>query len=285
MGSIDIKKYIDCPAAVFDLQGRCWPSETGGVPCRIHVGPRRFLNVTVHPEELKLTLWHSEGGQLTYLPGEPVETTVDQDGTLLVDAVELVKQHFGKPEGYCAPDQWRWNKYRPWSDIFLTTPYGLASSYSVWLDIDWTHSTLRFVPGTLTLCGHDVRSIHWSTFQDECGAHSATMRPLVEQLLSGPRTLTAEDLMKPLRSIRDPHLNALTIITDRGEYVLDSSLNPYIAVRLADGTGVGGYQFKGYTSALTQVDIALQLMQADSAEDIRATLERLKQSGLVKRRK
>ena len=59
MGTIDIKKYIGCPAAVFELHGcaNTFRNPNEGVACRIKVGPRRFLNARVYPQQLKLLLW------------------------------------------------------------------------------------------------------------------------------------------------------------------------------------------------------------------------------------
>ena len=54
---IDINTYAYTPATVFDLHGAC-PStnQRAGVPCRIKVGPRRWLKKQVIPEKLSVTI-------------------------------------------------------------------------------------------------------------------------------------------------------------------------------------------------------------------------------------
>ena len=284
MGFIDIRKYIDCPAAVFDLQGRVYRDEEG-VPCRIKVGPRRFLNTRVCPEELKVVLWSRKDGAVTYLHGLEVPVERKEDGSLELDATALVKKHFGKRFSYCDKDQWRWNKKRVWSDTFLATDLGVAATRTVWLDIDWTHSNLFFAPGVLKLCGHEVSSIYWATFSGTCGAAERDVRPLVEKLLSAPHALEGEDVKKRLEEIPELWFNRLSIRTDRGNYSVDTSMGEELSVELADGTGIGGYRVRRACSCLDQVEILLRLMKADGEAQIKAALETLREQGLVTRTK
>jgi len=290
MGTIDINKYIGTPATVFELHGRAYTfsNKNAGVPCRIKVGPRRFLQERVHPEELKLVLWQTVEGQVDYRPHEPVDVTTEEDGTLFIDAVALARKYFGKGIFYCSSDRWKWNKGRCYSDTFLTTDFGLAQSHSTWLDINVTHSTLRFVPGTLTLCGHDVRRIYWETFCDELGAHSEAVRPVVETLLSAPHTLSAEDVQlapKLLALLQEEGFNDLTISTDRGVYSLSSSLSPALTITLKDEEPIGGYQPTYDLHPLDRLNLLLELMQADSPDEIRANLEEKRQQGLLRKGK
>ena len=46
MHSSSISTYVR-PISVFGLHGCADSNETGGVPCRVRVGPRRFLDITV----------------------------------------------------------------------------------------------------------------------------------------------------------------------------------------------------------------------------------------------
>lgn len=287
MVRINLNQYIYTPAAIFDLQGCCYYSDRkSGIPCRIKVGPRRWLEEVVCPEKLAVTLWQERDGVITYLPSEPVQPTPDRDGVLMLDMVAFAYAYFGKEQvSFCDSQSWKWYKYDARSDVFLATPYGIASSYSVWLDIDITHSTLRFRPGTLKLCGHDVRSIYWSTFCDEVGASGALMHPLIEATLSGSHTVSAEAFMGYVSSSKlllQEGFNRLMICTDQGRFDLSVGLGKALNIFGEDGIQIlAGYEPAPENSIEDHLSLLLQLMQAATADEICATAENLLRQGLV----
>lgn len=291
MAQIDLNKYICTPAAIFDLQGCCWPSERSkGVPCRIKVGPRRSLTKYVIPEELGVTIWQEHDGQTTYLRGEPVQTSVDGDGVLTVDMVAFARAYFGKEHvQFCSSQDWKWHKSLSISDVFLTTGHGMAAHRSAWLDISVNHSDLFLLPGILNLCGHDVRHIYWETFCDDLSASSESMRPLVEALLSAPHTVSAKDVLRRLKQVKylqDWGFNRLWIRTDRGCFGVGVGLDRYLSAELTqEGSVLSGYEPNRENSVLTDVDILLQLLCASDGEEIRAAADALLQKGLLVRRK
>lgn len=286
MSFIDIGNYIYCPAHIINLQGQVWKDDDG-VPCRIRVGPRRFLDTRVLPEELKLILWYRKNGKVHYLSNLEVPVQVKEDGSLALDAVALVKSHFGEDFTYCSKDQWCRNKRRFWSDVFLVTDLGIADSHTTWLDIGWTHSTLYFAPGALKLCGHEVHSIYWATFSGTSGATNKEVRPLVEKLLNAPHTLEAEDIREALTKIPDFWFNRLSVSTDRGTYTLDTSLHDGISVKLTDDDSkIEQDKVCRNCSCPEQVDLLLRMMNADGAKKIREVLEKYAQkAGRVSNKK
>lgn len=293
MATIDLMKYIYCPAAAFELHGIAYthnnPNE--GVACRIKVGPRRFLDKRVYSQQLKLLLWRDMDGQADYRPNEPVDVTIEEDGTLFIDAVALAKKYFGKDNiSFCSKDDWHMRKSRSSvSNTVMHTDYGMASSRSTWMDINWNHSGLHLIPGTLQLCGHDVRSILWSSFSDACAVHSEALFPLAEAVLDEPHTIAAGEFLQALEKaevIDEFGINRLQICTDHGDYVIDSSLTEYITVSLKGTSAeIGGYRLARRCRPLQQVDIMLQLLQAASAEEVREVLDKNHKLGLLSKHK
>lgn len=289
--AIDINTYAFTPAAVFDLNGECTSyNRNEGVPCRIKVGPRRWLERRVIPEELSVTIWLEENDRTTYLRGEPVQTSVDKDGILTVDMVTFAREYFGKERvHFCDSEHWKWYKNRGWSGAFLTTDCGIAAHSSTWLDISVHHSNLYLMPGTLNLCGHDVRHIYWETFCDELASPGESMRPLTEMILSGPHTASAEDVIRRLKQVKclqDWGFNHLEIRTDRGVFSIGVGLDRYLSVNLKeDGQIATGYEPNRENNVLEDTDLLLQMLQASDAEEIRAKAEALHQKGLLVKRK
>lgn len=287
MARMDMNQYICTPAAVFDLQGRCWlSSRDKGVPCRIKVGPRRWLNETVIPEELGVTIWQEKDGRTTYLQNEPVQTSVDKDGVLTVDMAAFAKEYFGKEHvSFCDSEHWKWYKNRAISDTFLTTDHGIATNSCTWLDISVNHSHLYLMPGTLNICGHDVRHIYWETFCDELSAPGESMRPITEEILNGHHTVTAKDAIKRLKQVKclkDWGYNRLNIRTDRGSFGIGVGLDRYLSVELlGECQLVSGYEPNRKNTVLEDTDILLQLLQASGADEVRALTEALQQRGLL----
>lgn len=291
MARIDINKYAFTPASVFDLNGRCWSHDrSNGVPCRIKVGPRRWLEEHVIPEELSVTIWQEKHGQSIYLQNEPVQTSVDKNGVLTVDMAAFAKEYFGKDHiHFCDSEHWKWYKKQPWSDTFLTADYGIAAHRSAWLDISVNHSNLFLLPGALNLCGHDVRHIYWETFCDELGAPGEEIRPLVTEILSSPHTVSAEDFkkrIKQLKSLKEYGFNRLEIRTDRGRFAIGVGLDRYLNIDLAqEGPVVTGYEPKQCSDVQEALDILLLMLQSSNADEIRAKSEDLHRNGLLVQRK
>lgn len=289
MGNICLNRFIHTPAAVFDLAGHCYFSErSDGTPCRIKVGPRRFLNTYVHRDKLRLILLQNIDGKTTYLPNEPVDVTEDEHGTLFIDAVALAKKYFGKDLPFCDTDDWKRHKNGAYSDVFLAGEHGVALHHSAWLDINVSHSTLLFAPGALTLEGHDVRSIYWHTFCEELSAAYEPLRSMVTELLSKPHILSTEDFLRPLKDmalLNEEGFNKLKICTDRGVYDMDTNVAASISVQL-DGKSVvpTHYLTKYRTTPFQCIDILLRLMQASSGEEVCARLQDCHQLGLICRK-
>lgn len=288
---IDLNTYAYTPATVFDLHGAC-PStnQRAGVPCRIKVGPRRWLEKRVIPEELSVTIWQESHGQTTYLQREPVQTSVDKNGVLTVDMASFAQETFGKERvHFCDSDDWKWHKNRGWSDTFLTTDCGIAAHRSTWLDISAHHSNLYLMPGTLNLCGHDVRHIYWETFCDELAAPGASMRSLVTELLNGPHSTSAEDVIRRLKQVKyleDWGFNRLAIRTDRGQFGIGVGLDRYLNIDLKeDGPMVSGYEPNRKNDIWENLDLLLQMLQAVDGDAIRSRVEVLHQNGLLVTRK
>lgn len=286
MAYINLNNYMTTPAAIFDLQGRCWLSDRDkGVPCRIKVGPRRWLTEYVIPEELGVTIWQEKNGQTTYLRSEPVQTAVDKDSVLTVDMAAFAKEYFGKDHvHFCDSDHWKWYKNEAYSDTFLTNSYGIATHRSTWLDISVNHSHLYLMPGTLTLCGHDVRHIYWETFCEDLAASGEAMRPLVETILSGPHTVTAKAAIKRLKQVKplkEWGFNRLHIRTDRGTFAIGVGLAKYLKATLNSEDQIdAGYAPNPKNTILQDTDILLQLLAADEAA-IHETADVLCQQGLL----
>ena len=291
MAQIDINKYAFTPAAVFDLQGRCWYSDRSkGVPCRIKVGPRRWLTEHVIPEELGVTIWQETERQTTYLRNEPVQTFVDENGILCVDMAAFAKEYFGKEHvHFCESEDWKWYKNQAYSDTFLTTDCGIAAHRSTWLDISVNHSDLYLMPGTLNLCGHDVRHIYWETFCDALGAPGEAMRPVVEEILSGAHAVDAKKVIRRLKQVeplQDWGFNHLAIRTDRGEFRIGVSLDRYLSIDLKEeGHVASGYEPNRKNRVLENIDILLSLMQASNGDEICSKVEELCLKGLLTERK
>ena len=289
MGNICLNRFIYTPAAVFDLAGRCYTHEQSeGTPCRIKVGPRRFLNTYVRREELRLILLQGSNGTTTYLPNESVDVTEDEHGTLFIDAVDLAKKYFGKNIHFCDADDWKRFKNQAYSNVFLVGDHGVAQHYSAWLDINVSHSTLLFAPGTLTLEGHDVRSISWHTFCEELSAAYEPLRSMVTELLSKPHSLSAEDFLRPLKDVallNEEGFNELRICTDRGVYDMDTNVASAISVHL-NGENVvpTHYRTKYRTAPIQCIDILLRLRQASSDEEVCTKLQDYHQLGLICRK-
>ena len=288
---IDINTYAYTPATVFDLHGAC-PStnQRAGVPCRIKVGPRRWLKKRVIPENLSVTIWQERHGQTTYLQHEPVQTSVDKNGILTVDMAAFAQETFGKDHvHFCDSNHWNWHKNYGWSDTFLTTDYGIAAHSSAWLDISVHHSNLYLMPGTLNLCGHDVRHISWETFCDELAAPGESMRSLVTELLSGPHTASAEDVIKRLKQVKyleDWGFNRLTIRTDRGRFSMSVGLNRSLSVELKEGSPMMSVYEPSQTNNICEnLNLLLQMLQAADGEEIRSNAEALHRNGLLVKRK
>lgn len=287
MASMNMHDYMTTPAAVFDLNGRREYSDSkAGTPCRIKVGPRRWLEEYVHPEELNVTIWQERDGHITYLPDEPVRMSVDKNGVLTVDMASFAQEYFGKNNvSFCDSESWQWYKYRPSSDTFLTTDYGVAVAHTFWLDCCSVISNLYLMPGTLHLCGQDVRQINWQTHLSSQGADGESMRPLIEAALSGPHTISRKDLVKRLKAL--DHLQCLTfghlyIRTEQGEFTMGNDLH----VRL-NGAGLvtDAYAPSPNNRDTENVDILLQTLEASSADKLRAAVDaNVRQGRLVRKR-
>lgn len=280
MGFLDLGKYMYCSTALLELEGLVYRKEEG-VPCRIRVGPRRFLNVHMRPEEIKLLLWRKENGTVTYHRALEVPVKKKEDGSLEIDAVALVKQYVGSDIRFCDTERWRRVKNRGWSDTFLATDVGAATSRTVWLDIDSIHSSLFFAPGGLSLCGQEVTSIYWNTFYSHCSAHGEKLRPLVERALGTGHTLNGEELRECLERIPDLWLNSLCIRTRQGSYEVSRSMQEGISVELADGTQISDYKPGKACQGVGMVETLLRLMREEDEAGVRAALEELAERKLV----
>ena len=290
MAYIDLNTYIFTPATIFDLQGGCrWIDADKGVPCRIKVGPHRWLTEQVNPEKLSVTLWQEQAGRITFLQNEPVQTFVDKQGVLTLDMVAFARDYFGKDHvSFCSSDTWQWHKHNTSSDTFLATAHGLAAHRESWLDISIHHSDLYLTPGTLALCGHDVYRVYWDTFCDTLGAPGKSMRPLIENLLSAPHSLSAEDFMQQLNAVSeldDEGFNHLAIRTHRGEFRMGVSLDRYLQVHLNGAQPLEGYAPNPKNSIREDLHILLQMMQAADFHEAQAKAEALLAQGLLMRRK
>ena len=288
MASMNMHDYIVTPAAVFDLNcRRKYSDPKAGTPCRIKVGPRRWLEEDVHPEELSVTIWLERDGHITYLPNEPVQTSVDKNGVLTVDMASFAQEYFGKDNvSFCDSEHWQWYKYRPSSDTFLTTDYGAAVAHTFWLDGCSVFSYVYLMPGTLNLCGQDIRQISWQTHLSAQGADGESMRPLIEAALSGPHTISRKDLIKRLKALES--LQCLTfgylrIRTDSGEFHMGDHLNVQL-----NGVDLitDAYAPNRNNRDTENVDILLQMLEASSADKIRAAVDaNVGQGRLVRERR
>lgn len=288
MASINMHDYIVTPAAVFDLNGRrTYSDPKAGTPCRIKVGPRRWLENDVHPEELSVTIWLERDGHITYLPNEPIQTSVDKNGILTVDMATFAQEYFGNENvSFCDSEHWQRYKYQPSADTFLTTDYGAAVARTFWLDGCSVFSDVYLMPGTLNLCGQDVRQISWETHFSSQGADGESMRPLIETALSGPHAISREDLIKCLKALE--YLQCLTfrylcIRTDSGKFHMSHNLNVQLnSVDLI----TDAYAPNRNNRDTENVDILLQMLEASSAGKIRAAVDaNVRQGRLVRERR
>ena len=290
MAQMSLNTYIHTPARIFHLNGRCWSCEQGkGVPCRIKVGPRRWLTENVIPEELSVTIWQEQGDGITYLPNEPVQTSVDPNGILTLDMVTFAREYFGKDNvSFCSSDTWKWNKHGASSNIFLMTDRGFAASSASWLDISIYHSDLFVAPGTLKLCGQDVRHIYWETFCEDLTASGEAIRPMVEAIFSGTHSISAENLrrcLEKLEAMQNGGFNHMVICTERGRFDLHNGLDQYLCVELKDeGDVLKNYAPYRMNGAMKDIEILLQMLEASDGEAIQRKAKDFLNEGLLIKR-
>ena len=268
---------------IFDLQGCVDPGEPGGEPCRVKVGPRRFLDITVLPEHFKADIWSNKNGPVLYFVGEPIPEQRDKQGRRIFDAVDFLQQHIG--ESYpCPAEQFkRGKRLGLWSRTFLTTEYGAATSHSSWLDISVYDSELCLAPGTLTVCGQEMQSIAWKTFSGTSSASEEVLRPLVEMLLHGSHQLDFHEIMEQvhfLYSVGGLDLNSLAVHTGSGFYYMECSWKGCsIWVSLADG---GSVSCRTVSSDMPEVlEVLLYLMQANTREKLETQIAKMCLLGMV----
>lgn len=279
MDRISLSYFIG-PASVFDLRG--YIRDGSGEPCRVRVGPHRFLNITVDPGRFKLDLWAMVDRQVTYLPGQDIPEIRDKNGIFFFDAEKFLRERFGFSSP-CSKESYRWKKNRRGSDTFLTTQYGAAASRENWLDISVIHSSLFFAPGALTICGRSVCSIHWSTFEEDSSVHGKVLRPLAESALSEPHQLGVSDfksLLPGLYKAGGLYFNDLQIETDCGKYSMAYSYK---------GSSLSAFLQDGGTAACRSVrtelpdvlELLLHLMQASTKEKLDGQLAKMGILGLA----
>ena len=262
---------------IFDLQGCVDPGEPGGEPCRVKVGPRRFLDITVLPDHFKADIWSNKNGPICYLVGLPIPEQRDKQGRRIFDAVDFLQQHIG--ESYpCPAEQFKWGKRLGlWSHTFLATEYGAAAAHSSWLDISVYDSELCLAPGALTVCGQEVQSIAWQSFSPTTSASGEVLRPLVETLLHGPHQLDIDEIMSQVPSLyRADGLNLLelNIQTSCGSYRMGYSWEgSSISVSLSDG---GSASCRTVRTGMPDVlEVLLYLMQANTWEALERKLAKM----------
>ena len=268
---------------IFDLQGCVSSDEPGGDPCRVKVGPRRFLDITVLPELFKANIWTNKNGTVRYLVDLPIPEQRDKHGKRVFDAVDFLQQHIGESHP-CSAEQFQWGKRLGlWSNTFLATENGAATAHSYWLDISVYHSELRLAPGTLTVCGQEVQSIVWKSFSSTTSASEEVLRPLVETLLHGAHQLDIGKIMRQVPSLyRADGLDFLdlSIQTDSGSYCVEYSWKgSYISVSLADG---GSVSCRTVGTEMPDVlEVLLYLMQANTRETLERQMAKMSILGMV----
>ena len=268
---------------IFDLQGCVDPGEPGGEPCRVKVGPRRFLDITVLPDHFKADIWSNKNGPICYLVGLPIPEQRDKQGRRLFDAVDFLQQHIGESHP-CPVEQFqRGKRLGIWSNTFLATEYGAATAHSYWLDIWVFDSELRLAPGTLTVCGQEVQSISWESFSQTTSASGEVLRPLVETLLHGPHQLDIGEIIRQVPSLyRADGLNLLelNIQTNFGSYCMEYSWEgSSISVSLSDGGSASCCTVR--TGMPDVLEVLLYLMQANTREALERKLAKMSILGMV----
>ena len=275
MERISLTPFLMSKAKIFDLHGHT--NGPRGVPCRVKVGPRRILDTRVDPDRFTLDFWCAGKEQVTYLRGQPIPQERDQDGVLFFDAEAFLQKYLGGDYCLCNNDNFRRKKEHLGSDTFLTTEYGAASSLISWTDFPMVYSYLYFAPGALTLCGRNVRSISWETFNENYAASGDAVRSLVEKLLSGPHDLTLGSFLKPLRRVRDLTFNYLWIQTDQGSCTVTTTVGEPLSVTLK-----GKFSeecIAASTEPLKVLKLGLMLLGAADRKAARRTLNRLYRQG------
>lgn len=268
---------------IFDLQGCVDPGEPGGEPCRVKVGPRRFLDITVLPDHFKADIWSNKNGPICYLVGLPIPEQRDKQGRRIFDAVDFLQQHIG--ESYpCPAEQFKWGKRLGlWSHTFLATEYGAAAAHSSWLDISVYDSELCLAPGALTVCGQEVQSITWRSFSETSCASKELLRPLVETLLHGSHQPGIREITEQVTSLYSAgglDLNGLTVHTGSGFYYMEYFWKgSSIRVSLSDGRSAS---CRTVSSKMPEVlEVLLYLMQATTQEKLEPQLSKLHFLGMV----
>lgn len=275
MDRISITPFLMSKAKIFDLHGHT--NGPRGVPCRVKVGSRRVLDTRVDPDRFTMDFWCAGKEQVTYLRNQPIPQERDQDGVLFFDAEAFLRKYLGGDYCLCTNDNFRRKKEHLGSDTFLTTEYGAASSLISWTDFPMVYSYLYFAPGALTLCGQNVRSISWETFNENHAASGDAIRPLVEKLLSGPHDLTRGSFLKPLRRIPDLTFNYLWIRTDRGSCTVTTTVGEELSCSLEREYAL---DFLPASREPMQVlKLGLMLLGAADRKAARRTLNRLYRQG------
>ena len=232
---ISLAEFIG-PAPLFDLRGYTDCAVSGSKPCRVKVGPRRFLNIDVYPEQFKCDLWAVADGQVIYLAGQDIPEQWDGNGVRYFDAEAFLREHLGSSSP-CSSNCYRSLKENDYgSTTFLATDYGAATSST---GRQGTYSKLFFAPGTLTLCGQNVRTIRWSSTEGNNSARGTVLRPLVEAALNGAHQLGVSDVKAQLPMLHKAgglDFDVLRIETDSGTYSIHGSRSSsQLFAHLSDG--------------------------------------------------
>ena len=286
MDAININNFIYTPASFFEIRGKAAVGDTSqnAVPCRIKVGPRRFLEVRVYPKLLTLLLWLNEDDHITYVY-EPVDAVETEDGTLFIDAVALARKYFGNDLTFCDSEFWKQFKNTFPSDCFMHTECGLAMSHTVRTDHVWNLSGLYMKPGALKMNGRNVLTISWSSNGEACAAHEEALFSLTEEILNEPHNVTTSDVLQELERrevIQEYGINRVQALTDHGKFIIDASPNGFVSVILNDQPEMAEeYRPTLRCRSLEQVEIMLELLQASSVEEVQATLTHYHQLGLL----
>lgn len=285
MRTIDIIRFISCPAYLFELQGILPLGDDAGVPCRIRMGQRRFVTVLADPDKLGLlACYPTEDGRMVYIPCESIDVKVNARGVLSIDAESLVRKHFGDDYSLCDSLDWRWEKNRLHSGVVHSTSFGTAVCARDGIAPCSFQSTLYFAPDALTLCGQNVRYISWAIDEEAYSACGAAFLPLIETALQGRHTCTMADAFTWLQAVNTPAYTRLDIRTDRGSFIVNPAAK-YLILLSGDGEVSEGYKLSDDCYATALVQLLLQLLQASSAEEVREVLDRNHRLGLLSKQK
>lgn len=226
--TISFKNFI-YGMTIFEL----YPTEDSSqkVPCLFRVGPKRFLEALADPEHTKVRYMYHNGNKMVYSADEKAEFTTKYSKPFF-DAPAFLQER-DIAHSYCDKDHYKWNRKlsKPFMpNSYLMGTYGICFHSVNWLDIEINHSKLYFFEDGLTLCGKQIQSIQWRSFDDADSASGKNLQPLIRKLLDEKNQFDAAKLYTAAENSSNTSLYALSVITTDSTFYLEGGLERTLSI-------------------------------------------------------